>query len=136
MNMNMFMLNLMLEGATGSNWSIGNFIASLQGSMVNYVKIIVTIIGVVMVGFGTYQIAKNLISHGKGQTNWVVTFALIVIGGTLMLTSGFGVLQSFGRAGKTSIENLGSGNADNSNKGMTKLDTMIIGDNIVTFNLE
>lgn len=136
MNMNMFMLNLMLEGATGSDWSIGNFIASLQGSMVNYVKIIVTIIGLVMVCFGTYQIAKNLISHGKGQTNWVVTFALIIIGGTLMLTSGFQVLQSFGRAGKTSIENLGAGNADNSNKGMTPLNTMIIGDNIVTFDLD
>ena len=72
----------------GSSWTIGNALSALQETVGNYGKVIIGIIGLVMVIVSVYQIAKNLISHGKGQTNWVVTFALLLIGGALMLASG------------------------------------------------
>lgn len=122
------MMNLM-----ATTWSIGNFLGALQGSVLNYVKIIIVIIGIIMVGFGVYQIAKNLISHGKGQTNWVVTFALIIIGGTLMLTSGFDLLKTIGRSGKGSIENLGDGSADTNNSGYDAINTILVGPKTISF---
>ena len=125
------MMNLM-----ATTWSIGNFLGALQGSVLNYVKIIIVIIGIIMVGFGVYQIAKNLISHGKGQINWVVTFALIIIGGTLMLTSGFDLLKTMGRSGKGSIEKLGDGTADTNNSGYVDLDainTILVGPKTISF---
>ena len=51
------MMNLM-----ATTWSIGNFLGALQGSVLNYVKIIIVIIGIIMVGFGVYQILSNLVS--------------------------------------------------------------------------
>lgn len=130
------MMNLMVtaqNASAGTTWSLGNFLGALQGSVLNYVKIIIVIIGIVMVGFGVYQIAKNLISHGKGQTNWVVTFALIIVGGTLMLTSGFDLLTTIGRSGKGSIENLGSGQADNNSTGKVDIQTILVGPNTISF---
>lgn len=122
------MMNLM-----ATTWSIGNFLGSLQGSVLNYVKIIIVIIGIVMVGFGVFQIAKNLVSHGKGQTNWVVTFALIIIGGTLMLTSGFDLLKTIGRSGTGSIEDLGEGIADTNNSGYDAINTILVGPKTISF---
>lgn len=114
----MTLLNVNALSATGSggDWTISNFITSAQKSVMSYVQVIILIIGVVMVGFGIFQVAKNLISHGKGQTNWVVTIALIVIGGTLMLTSGWSVIKNVGNGVSGSLQNMGTGNADEAKK--------------------
>ena len=114
----MTLLNVNALSATGSGggWTISNFITSAQKSVMSYVQVIILIIGVVMVGFGIFQVAKNLISHGKGQTNWVVTIALIVIGGTLMLTSGWSVIKNVGNGVSGSLQNMGTGNADEAKK--------------------
>ena len=103
---------LLAEGEGDSSWTIGKFVGNLQKSVTSWVKVIVLIIGVVMVGFGIYQVAKNLISHGKGQTNWIVTFALIIIGGTLMLTTGWEFIGTFSKGTKGSLEDMGEGTAD------------------------
>lgn len=101
-------------GGTGTtDWTISKFLDALQQSIGNYVKIIIMIIGLVMVGFGIYQIAKNLISGGKGQTNWVTTFLLIIVGGTLMLSGGWEVIRHFSGGSKTTLDNMGQGKADN-----------------------
>lgn len=99
-------------GAGGNNWSIGGFLKALQGSITVYVKWIILIIGLVMVGFGIYQIAKNLISGGKGQTNWVTTFLLLIVGGTLMLGSGWGVIKNISKGSSHTLDEMGKGNAD------------------------
>ena len=76
--------------------------------------VVIMLIGIVMVGFGVYQIAKNLISHGKAQTNWFVTFALIVVGGILMLSGGFSTLKSFTNSTTNTFNNLSNGVDDTS----------------------
>lgn len=98
-------------GATST--SIGKFLGTLLGNVQNYVFIIIMIVGIVMVCAGVIQVAKNLISHGKTQTNWIVTIALIVIGGILMMTGGFKVISDFTKDSQTTLENTLNGDADN-----------------------
>lgn len=131
--MNAILMNAILSSGS---WSISKFLGAMQNSLTYYVKIIVLAIGVVMVGAGIFQVAKNLISHGKSQTNWVVTFALIIIGGTLMLTGGWTVIGNIAQGSKTSLDNMGKGAADkddaydhNPENGLTA----IIGGNVVAF---
>lgn len=92
--------------------SIGKFIQSMGTNIGSWVKMIVMIIGVIMVGAGIYQVAKNLISHGKGQTNWIVTFALIIIGAILMLSGGWGFIKDFSKAGETTLKDAANGRTE------------------------
>lgn len=115
-----------------SSWTISGFLGALQRSALNYVKIIAMLVGIVMVGVGIYQIAKNLISHGKGQTNWVITFLLIVIGGTLALTSGWSVIGNAVKGGSNTLDNMGKGNADNGGT-TTNAFTAVIGGDVISF---
>lgn len=107
MNANLVMLDTVLASS-----SLGKFFGALTTSVQGYVRIIIMLIGIVMVGFGVYQIAKNLISHGKAQTNWFVTIALIVFGGIFMLSSGFSVLKSFTNSTSNTFNDLSQGTAD------------------------
>jgi high-affinity Fe2+/Pb2+ permease len=93
----------------------------------SWVKMIVMIIGVIMVGAGIYQVAKNLISHGKGQTNWIVTFALIIIGAVLMLTGGWDFIKAFSKAGGNTLKGSADGTLDDSSHSLS--DFNIIFDN-------
>lgn len=101
-------LGLMLAASSG----IGAFLKALTQSVGTYVRIIIMLIGVVMVGFGIFQVAKNLVSHGKAQTNWFVTFALITVGGVLMLSGGFSTLRTFTNSTQATFNNLANGTND------------------------
>lgn len=92
--------------------SIGQMLNSFRDSLGSWVKIAIVIIGGVMLFMGIVQLAKNLISHGKGQTNWIVTMALILIGGVLMLSSGWDFISSFTSSTNTTLEDIASGSAD------------------------
>ena len=105
-------------GAT-STTSIGKFLGTLLGNIQNYVFIIIMIVGIVMVCAGIIQVAKNLISHGKTQTNWIVTIALIVIGGILMMTGGFTVISNFTKDTQLSLEKTLDGSGDKDTGGAT-----------------
>lgn len=119
--------------ASGS-WTIGKALSALQQTIINYGKVIVGIVGLVMVIVSVYQIAKNLISHGKGQTNWVITFALLLVGGALMLTSSWNLLISIANGGNTTIDNLGKGQADTSDFKDPSAGTALIGGNWISFD--
>lgn len=109
------MANLTTALMANNAWTISGFLGALQRSAMNYVKIIILIVGIVMVGVGIYQVAKNLISHGKGQTNWVITALLIIVGGTLMLGSGWDVIKNVSKGGSNTLDDMGQGNADDQN---------------------
>lgn len=95
--------------------SIGSFLNSMQKSLGNYGSIIVSIIGIAMVIVGIYQVAKNLISHGKGQTSWVTAIALIIIGGGIALTGGWRMIGNFANTGRQTLDQYAQGNADTNN---------------------
>lgn len=101
------------------NYSIGSFLNSSQQSLAFYGSIIASIVGVAMVIVGIYQIAKNLISHGKGQTNWVVTIALLLIGGALAIVGGWRMIGNFASGAKTTLSNMAQGIAESSGNSLT-----------------
>lgn len=106
------MYNILLQAA-GGGATIGKFLGALQGSLANYGLIIASLIGIAMVIVGVFQLAKNLISHGKGQTNWAVTFGLIIVGSMIAMGSGWGFIGRFGKTGGDTLEAAAtSGKAD------------------------
>lgn len=116
-----FLDAVMLNTALMYSGSIGTFIQTMGKNIGSWVKMIVMIIGVIMVGAGIYQTAKNLISHGKGQTNWVVTLALIIIGAILMLTGGWNFIQTFSKSGEKTLKDAATG-TDDKTGGLTDSD--------------
>lgn len=114
---------VMLNTAMMYDGSIGTFIQTMGTNIGSWVKMFVMIVGVVMVGAGIYQTAKNLISHGKGQTNWIVTIALIIIGAILMLSGGWEFIKTFSNAGKTTLNDAATGTNDA--KDLDGFDTII-----------
>lgn len=102
--------NLLASGSTTAG--IGEFLSSFQETLANYGSIVSSIIGIAMVVVAIYQIAKGLMSGGKGQTNWVMTIALLLIGGALALVGGWGTVGNFVNIGDKTITEMSQGNAD------------------------
>lgn len=92
--------------------SMGQFITSVQQTLGNWGSIIVSIIGIAMVIVGIYKVAKNLMSHGKGQNSWVVAIALILVGGALAISGGWATVGSLVGTANTTLEGFAQGNAD------------------------
>lgn len=101
---------------TSDGASIGQFLASFQATLARYGSIAVSIIGVAMVVVAIYQIAKGLMSGGKGQTNWVMTIALLLIGGALALTSGWKTVGQLVETGNTTLDKMSNGQIDEAGK--------------------
>ena len=96
--------------------SLYKFLETAAKDVSNYGYILMTLIGVAMVIVGVFHVAKGLISGGRGQTNWVTTIALIVIGGALAVTGGWSMVGKFAKMGKTTLSNMAVGKSDGSRK--------------------
>ena len=96
-----------MSGGGTTGWSINKFLSNLNNSLFSWGKIIVTIVGVIMVLAGIFQIAKGLMSGGRSQTNWVLAIALFFLGGALAFTNGFAIVQSLGKGGAQTLNDLG-----------------------------
>lgn len=105
-------MNLLLLATGGA--TMGKFIGSVQSTLGNWGSIIVSIIGVVMVVVGIYKVAKNLMSHGKGQNSWAVAIALILVGGALAISGGWKTVESLVKTGNESVKKFSQGEADTS----------------------
>lgn len=89
--MDMGLLPFVTAGA-----DISDILQSLANALSNWGSLIVLILGIAMIIVGVYQLAKALITHGKGQPpNWLVIIGLLVLGGVLTLTSFRGVAGWF-----------------------------------------
>ena len=111
--MNMANLVMILaSGGSAGGWKIGSFLNAAQQTLANYGSILTSLIGVAMVIVGIYQLAKGLISHGKGQHSWIVTIALILVGGALAVSGGWKMVGQFARGGRNSLSDMAQGNAD------------------------
>ena len=110
----MYSLMAMAAPVLASSWRISSFLKASQETLAYYGSIITSVVGVVMVIVGIYQIAKNLISHGKGQTNWVVTFALILVGGALAIVGGWKMIGDFAKGSKNTLKDMAQGSAETS----------------------
>lgn len=91
-----------------SGWSLTKFLDNAFKTLGTWGKVIITIIGVVMLVAGIYQVAKGLISHGKTQVSWPVAILLILIGGALAFASMWDTLKNIGQGSKETIQELGN----------------------------
>ena len=115
--MNTLYMLLASSAVSGSGHAgIGQFLASFQKTLAHYGSIVSSIIGIAMVVVAIYQIAKGLMSGGKGQTNWVMTIALLLIGGALALVGGWGTVGKFVNIGNETLTEMSEGNADTEGK--------------------
>ena len=110
--MNLFLLKLFAEGTAGGGASLGKLLNSFQQTLGNWGSIIVSIIGIAMVIVGVYKVAKNLISHGKGQNSWAVAIGLILVGGVLAVAGGWSTLGNLVSTGNATLDKFAEGNPD------------------------
>lgn len=89
-------------------WDIGTFLQNATKTIKQWGSYLIILIGVVLIIVAVWQIAKGLISHGKGQTNWAVAIIMLVIGGALM-AGGFGLVSTIASGGGQTINELGAG---------------------------
>lgn len=95
-------------------WDLTSFLTNFGNALEKWGGIIVFIIGVAMVIASVYFIMKGLLSHGRGQTSWVTTILLLLIGGAFMaggITAGGGwsLLTNIANGSKQTIEDMGNG---------------------------
>ena len=94
------------------DWSIDSFLTNLVGKLKTWGNLIMILVGVVMVIAAVWQIGTGLMSNGKKQINWVVSIALLLLGGALASfgLSGNGAwnwVSGIAEGGKTTIDELG-----------------------------
>lgn len=97
--------NFLMDGG----WDVNTLLQNLNTALNSWGSGIVTIIGLVMVIVGVYKIGKGLMSHGQGQVNWVLNIALIIIGGMLAWSGGWGLVSQFSNGAQKTINDLGGG---------------------------
>ena len=95
--------------ANSSSWSVDNFLKNLQNSLGDWSQIIVVIIGLVMLIVGIFNIAKGLMSQGRGQTNWFMNIVLFFVGGALCFSGGWGLVKKVSKSGQDTVNDLGNG---------------------------
>lgn len=87
-------------------WDLGSFLEKSKSTLQIWGGSLIMLIGVVMVIASVYQIAKGLISGGKGQVNWAIAIILLIVGGAFMV-GGFSFVSNIAAGGQKTIEDLG-----------------------------
>lgn len=88
-------------------WSLGNFLQNASGTAKTWGGYFIILLGIIMIIVAAYQIGSGLISHGKKQTNWFVSIALLILGGAFAV-GGFSFLSNIASGGAQTINELGS----------------------------
>lgn len=91
--------------STAGTWNLTNFLDNLYGQGQNWLKVIVLLIGLVLLGVGVYKGAKGLMSRNS-QTSWPMVIIMIVLGVLLCTTGLTGVMQ-LGQFGIDTVGGLG-----------------------------
>lgn len=89
-------------------WDVGTFLEGLSTNVESWLKIIVSLVGLIMVGVAIYQIASGLMSHGRKQTNWFTVILLFLIGGAFV-AGGLKWAMDIAKGGKETIDKMGTG---------------------------
>lgn len=78
-----------------STWTFDNFVENAKSKISSIGAGIVVLMGMIMLVVGAIKIGKGLMTHGQGQTNWVINILLIVVGG-LFVAFGFSLFFNAG----------------------------------------
>lgn len=87
---------------------INGILSTFNTNMHSWINIIAIIAGLIMMLAGIIKIAQGLMSHGRGQVNWVINILLLVVGGMLVF-GGFATVSEFANNVGEDVLGMGSG---------------------------
>lgn len=96
-------------GGVNNSWELGKFLSNSTDTVQGWIALAVTLVGIIAVGYAIWLIVTGLMSQGKKQTNWALAIILLLVGGALSATGGFGFVQRIARSGQATIGELGNG---------------------------
>lgn len=93
-------------------WDLGSFFSNLAAKGKEWGGWFLLFLGVVLIVVGVFHIVKAFMSQGRGQTNWFMTIAMILVGGFLCAagttgTAVFNKMTKLANVGSGTIESLG-----------------------------
>ncbi len=94
---------------TGSSGGDKLDILKMMGNAGTYLKkfgnALMIIAGIVLVIIAVFQIVRGLAGGGRGQVNWVMSIACLLIGG-MLLVGGWNMAAGFAAIGKDTVEEM------------------------------
>lgn len=111
LTMKLFMMGILTGAASTKagtdSWSLSNFLKNSFKTLGDWFSLAVSILGICAVAWAVWQIVSGLMSHGKKQVNWAIAIVLLIVGGALSVSGGFGFVQDIAGSGQTTIKELG-----------------------------
>lgn len=105
---NLNFLGFQLSGGGGGGFDLGQFFKNLMEKGKEWGAWFIGFLGVILVIWGIVNVVKAFISQGRGQTNWLLTIGMILVGGFLIGIAGaWDNLQKFLDMGTATINDLG-----------------------------
>lgn len=89
-------------------WDFRTFLTNSASTLRDWANLGFIVIGIVCLVVGIVMLVKNLMMHGKGQSNWIVTIGLMLLGGVLVGTSAYSFVENIAKSGQDTINDLGN----------------------------
>ena len=93
------------------NWDLGKFFSNLTQKGKEWGGYFIVFLGVILIVIGIFNIVKAFMSQGRGQTNWFMTIAMILVGGFLCAagvgSTAFDKMTGLANIGAGTISELG-----------------------------
>lgn len=93
------------------NWDLGSFFSNLTAKGKEWGGYFIVFLGVILIIIGVFNIVKAFMSQGRGQTNWFMTIAMILVGGFLCAagvgSAAFDKMTGLANIGAGTISELG-----------------------------
>lgn len=89
-------------------WDFGSFLTNSAKTLRQWANLGFIVIGIICLVVGVVMLVKNLMMHGKGQSNWIVTIGLMLLGGVLVGTSAYSFVEDIARSSRDTINDLGN----------------------------
>lgn len=91
-----------------AGFDIIKFLQGAAGYMKNIGHYLMVLAGVILVIIAVVQIAKGLAGGGRGQVNWVMSIACLLVGGMLIF-GGWNLATSLAKVGKDTMLSVANG---------------------------
>ena len=103
------LMRVLLDGdaSSGGTFDIIKFLKNTANYLKTVGHYIMVLAGVILIIVSVVQIAKGLAGGGRGQVNWVMSIACLLVGGMLIF-GGWNLATNIASVGKGTIEKLGS----------------------------
>lgn len=93
-------------GTKSGGFDILQFLDNATSYMKQIGHYIMLFAGVILIIVATVQIAKGLAGGGRGQVNWVMSIACLLVGG-ILLFGGWNLMTSVARTGADTLAEMG-----------------------------